>query len=127
VQYASAIDVVVVEAADRAVVVVSEGGGTTVVVVSGAAVLNVADVAPMVEAGAEVVVITGPLLPVTPLAVVVVTASFVCCIRRTVCDDGSDGAEFEARAPPTMPPTKPAPASAASEKLRRFLMNRSCV
>jgi hypothetical protein len=41
----------------------------------GAAVLDVAEV--VVETGAEVVVVTGPVLPVFPLSVVAVAASSV--------------------------------------------------
>jgi hypothetical protein len=70
--------------------------------------------------------ITDPVLLVFPPAVVVVEESSVCCARRTVCEGGSDGAELEATTPPTMPPAKPAPTSAANPKLRRFLMIRSC-
>jgi hypothetical protein len=118
----------VVEGTGGAVVVVVIGGvGAWVVAVSGAAVFDAGGADVAVVAGAEpVVVVTDPVLPVFPPSVGVVEESSVCCARRTVCEGGSDGAELEATTPPTMPPTKPAPTSAAIAKLRRFLTIRSC-
>jgi hypothetical protein len=117
---------VVVEGAGGAVVVVIGGVGASVLAVRGAACFDAVGADVVVEAAAEVVVVPDPVLSVFPPAVVVVEESSACCARRRVCDGGSDGAELEATAPPTMPLTKPAPTTAASAKLERFLMIRSC-
>jgi hypothetical protein len=117
---------VVVEGTGAAVVVIG-GVGAWVVPVNWAAVFDASGVDVVVGAAAElVVVVTDPVLPVFPSAVGVVEESAVCCARGTVCEGGSDGAELEATTPPAMPPARPAPTSAANEKLRRFLMIRSC-
>jgi hypothetical protein len=97
-----------------------------VVVVAGADVVVVAGAEVVVIAGVEVVVVTGPVLPVFPVAVVV-EASSVRCDRTTRCEGGSAGAEFETTTPPAMPPTKPAPTSAANPKVRGLFMTRFCV
>jgi hypothetical protein len=109
----------------RTVVVVIAGVGASVVV-TGVAVFEVPGSDVLVEVAAELVVVTDPVLSMFPPAVGVAEESSVCCATRTVCEGGSDGADLVTTAPPTRPPTKPAPTRAANAKLRRLLMIRSC-
>ena len=119
--------VVVEGGGGAAAVVVGGAGGAAVVVVTGAEVVVVSGPEVVVIAGVEVVVVTDPVLPVFPAAVAVFEASSARCASTTRCEGGSAGDEFETTTPPTMPPTKPAPTSAANPKVRGLFMTRFCV
>jgi hypothetical protein len=101
--------------------------GAEVVVVTAAEVLVVRDADVVVVAGVEVLVVTDPVSPVFPAGSDVVEATSVPCARPTLCEGGSAGDELETTTPPTMPPTKPAPTSAANPKVRGLFMTRFCV